>query len=198
MRETQPEGLKEAQLGDLLEGEMVKDFIPKALWKEMKGILKQGNGHILQVKEEGGVVLPSTPLQPTAGHPRTPPTPAPSEDRLFTDWSSIGSRSLPVIAPPQSVPIGGTLVTPGIEGIHETEQAALQPSQPISQESHIGTMSHAVQEDLPTVPNVCQQPLKRSIVPSERRITDMRTNTSDVIKEPTGSGPRPSHMGANA
>ena len=23
---------------------------------------------------------------------RTPPTPAPSEDRLFTDWSSIGSR----------------------------------------------------------------------------------------------------------
>ena len=33
-------------------------------------------------------------------HPRTPPTPASSEDRLFTDWSSVGSGSLPVIPPP--------------------------------------------------------------------------------------------------
>ena len=65
MRETQPEGLEEAQLGDLLEGEMVEDFIPKAPWKEMKGIVKQRNGQILQVKEEGGVMLPSTPPQPT-------------------------------------------------------------------------------------------------------------------------------------
>ena len=66
-------------------------------------------------------------------HPRTPPTSVPSEDRLFTDWSSIGSRSPPVVPPPQSVPMGGTLITPGIEGIYGAEQAAPQPSQPISQ-----------------------------------------------------------------
>ena len=29
-------------------------------------------------------------------------------------------------------------------------------------------------------------------------MTDMGTNTSDVVIEPTGSGPRPSHMEANA
>ena len=131
-------------------------------------------------------------------HPRTPPTPAPSEDRLSTDWSSIGSRSPPVIPPPQSVPMRGTLITPGIEGIHETEQAAPQPSQPVSQESHIGTMRCAVQEDLPTPPNICQHPLERSNLPDERRMTDIGTNTSDVVIEPTGSGPRPSCMEANA
>ena len=60
MRETQPEGLEEAPLE---EGEMVEDFIPKALWKEMKVIVKQRNGQILQVKEEEGVMFPSTPLQ---------------------------------------------------------------------------------------------------------------------------------------
>ena len=59
MREAQPEGLEEAQLE---EGEMVEDFIPKALWKEMKVIVKWRNGQILQVKEEGGVMFPSTPL----------------------------------------------------------------------------------------------------------------------------------------
>ena len=40
MRETQPKGLEEAQLEDLLEGEMVEDFIPKAPWKGMRGIVK--------------------------------------------------------------------------------------------------------------------------------------------------------------
>ena len=93
-------------------------------------------------------------------HPRTPPTPAPSEDRLFRDWNSIGSRSPPVIPPPQNALMRETLITPGIEDIHETEQAALQASQPISQESHIGVMSHAIQEDLPTAPTVSQQPLE--------------------------------------
>ena len=44
MRETQPEGLEEAQLE---EGEMVEDFIPKALWKEMEVIVKWRNGQIL-------------------------------------------------------------------------------------------------------------------------------------------------------
>ena len=63
MRETQPEGLEGAKLK---EGEMVEDFIPKALWKEMKVIVSQRNGQVLQVKEEEGVMFPSTSLQPIA------------------------------------------------------------------------------------------------------------------------------------
>ena len=131
-------------------------------------------------------------------HPRTPPTPAPSEDRLFTDWSSIRSKFPPVIPPPKSVPIGDTLTAPGIEGIYETDQTAPRPSQPISQESYMGTTSGVVQEDLPTTPKVCQQPLERSSIPDERRMTDMGTNTSDMVIEPTRSGLRPSNREANA
>ena len=103
-----------------------------------------------------------------------------------------------MIPPPQSVPRGGTLITSGIEDIGETEQAALQPSQPISQEPHIGDTSCVVQENLLTAPAVSQWPLKRSNIANERRMTDMVTNTSDVVIEPTGSGPRPSHMEATA
>ena len=41
--------------------------------------------------------------------PRTPPIPVPSEDRHFTDWSSIRSGSPPVITPSQSIPVGRCL-----------------------------------------------------------------------------------------
>ena len=37
----------------------------KALWREMKDIVKQRDGQILQVREEGGVMVPSASLQPT-------------------------------------------------------------------------------------------------------------------------------------
>ena len=87
-------------------------------------------------------------------HPRTPSAPAPSEDRLFPDWSSVEPGSPLVVPPTQSVPIEGTLITPGTEDIHEAEQAALESSQPISQGSHIDTTSHAVQEDFPSTQNV--------------------------------------------
>ena len=60
MRKTQSEGLEEAPCE---EGEMVGDFIHMALWKEMKVIVKQRIGQILQVKEEEGVMFPSTHLQ---------------------------------------------------------------------------------------------------------------------------------------
>ena len=66
-------------------------------------------------------------------HPRTPPTPTPSEGRFFTDWSSVGSRSPPVVPPRQSVPIEETSITPGMGDVCEAEQAASQPSQPLSQ-----------------------------------------------------------------
>ena len=101
-------------------------------------------------------------------HPRTPPTPAPSEDILFTDWSSIGSRSSPVIPPPQNVPIEQTILATGIEGIQETNQTALQPSQPTSQQLHMGATDDAVHGSFLATPNICQQPLERSNVPSER------------------------------
>ena len=61
-------------------------------------------------------------------HPRTPPTPDPLEDRLFTDWSSIGSRSPPLVPPMHSVPTEGNPITPGVGDIHEAEQATSQPS----------------------------------------------------------------------
>ena len=62
----------------------------------------------------------------------------------------------------------------------------------------MGAMDDVVQGSLPATPNICQQPLERSNVPSERRMNDMGTNTSDVVIEPTRSGPRTSSMEANA
>ena len=62
LREIQLEDLGEAPLEDL-EGEMVEDSIPKALWKEMKGIGRNRNGQALQVMGEKGEIFPSPPLQ---------------------------------------------------------------------------------------------------------------------------------------
>ena len=84
-------------------------------------------------------------------YPRTPPTPALSDDRLFTDWSSVGLRSPPVVLPMCCEPIEGTLITLGVGDIHEAEQAASQSSQPILLGSHIGTTGCAVKEDLPPI-----------------------------------------------
>ena len=89
-------------------------------------------------------------------------------------------------------------MTPGLEGIHETDQTAPQTSQSISQESYMDAPSDTIQENLPTTPNVCQQPFERLNVPGERRMADMGTNTSDVMIEPTGSGQRLSHRETNA
>ena len=130
-------------------------------------------------------------------HPKTPPTPASSEDRLFTDWGSVGSRSPPVVLPMHGEPIEGTPKTPGVGDIYEAEQAALQPSQLILLGSHIGITSCVVQEDLPPIQNIFQQPLERSIVPAERIMTNMGTNTSDVVIEPTVCVLRSSHTEVN-
>ena len=50
--------------------------------------------------------------------------------------------------PTHSEPIEETPITLGVGDIHEAEQAASQPSQPILMGSHIGTTGCAVQEDL--------------------------------------------------
>ena len=66
------------------------------------------------------------------------------------------------------------------------------------EEPYMGAKNGAVQADLSTTTNVCQQPQGRSIIPSEMRMNDMGTNTSNVVIEPTRSGPRTSTMEANA
>ena len=62
----------------------------------------------------------------------------------------------------------------------------------------MGTTDDVVQGNPPATPNICQQPLEKSNVPSEWRMNDMGTNTSDVVIEPTRSGLRTSSMEANA
>ena len=54
-------------------------------------------------EEEETSLLPSPTIQEL--QQTTPPTPAPSEDRFFTDWSSVRMRS-----PPVRMPLESTLV----------------------------------------------------------------------------------------
>ena len=129
-------------------------------------------------------------------HPGTPPTPAPSEVRFFTDWSSTGSRSLPVVPPTQSVPIEETSITPGMGDACEIEQAALQPSQPISQRSHLNASGQAFQVDLPLVQDTFRQSPERSNVTEDGIRTNIGINTSDVVIEPAVGILRTPHMEA--
>ena len=129
-------------------------------------------------------------------HPRTPSTPAPSEDRFYTDWSSIGSRSPPVVPPTQTVPIEEVSITPGMGDVCEAEQAALQPSQPISQRSHLNASGQAVQVELPLVQDTFRWSPERSNVPEEGIRTNIGTNTSDVVIEPTVGTLRTPHLEA--
>ena len=74
-------------------------------------------------------------------HQRTPPTPAPSEDRLFMDWSSIRTGSPLVRMPPQSILVR--------ERGQEINQTVLQTSHPSSGPTHMGVTEDALQEDPP-------------------------------------------------
>ena len=65
--------------------------------------------------------------------------PAPSEDRFFTNWSSLGSGSPHVRIPPQSVPVRE--IGPDIN------QPVNQTTQPGSEPTPIGVMENALQED---------------------------------------------------
>ena len=57
----------------------------------------------------------------------------------------------------------------------------------------MGATEDVIQESFPATPNICQQPLERSNVPSERRMND-----SNVVIELTRSGLRTSSMEVNA
>ena len=79
---------------------------------------------------------------------RTPPTPAPSEDRLFTNWGSL--ESLCVRMSPQSVPLRET----GID----INQPINQITQPGSEPSQIGAMGNALCDDINvSSPRTCKQ-----------------------------------------
>ena len=90
LREIQLKDLGEAPLEDL-EGEMVEDSIPKALWKEMRDIGRKRNGQVLQVMGERGEIFLSPPPQ-LANHIKgpLPLLPYPRIDFLQTgvvlDW----------------------------------------------------------------------------------------------------------------
>ena len=70
---------------------------------------------------------------------RTTPTPAPSEYRFFTEWSSLGSGSPQVRMPLQSVLVRET--EPDIK------QTVNQTTQPGSEPTQIGVTENALQED---------------------------------------------------
>ena len=61
----------------------------------------------------------------------------------------------------------------------------MQPSQPISQGSCLNATGQAVQVDLPLVQDTFRQSLERSNVPEEGIMTNIGTDTSDVVIEPT-------------
>ena len=76
----------------------------------------------------------------------TPPTPAPSEDRFFTDWSSIRMRSSPVRTQPQSISVR--------ERGQEINQTTIPTSQPGSEPTEMGVTDNAPHEDLPSTTSV--------------------------------------------
>ena len=90
------------------------------------------------VGRRGGDIPVSSPAEWESPH-RTPCTPAPSEDRFFTDLSSLGMGSPLVRTPPQSVLVRE--MGPDInQTVTQTTQPGLVPTQ-------IGVMENALQED---------------------------------------------------
>ena len=108
------------------------------------------------------------------GFQRTPPTPSPSEERLFTNWSS--SESPHARTSPQSVPI------------RETGQNINQPdnqtTQPGSEPAYMGAMGNVLSDNVSS-PRTCQQPDELGV-----NMMDMGTNTSVVEARPHLDGTR--------
>ena len=93
------------------------------------------------------------------------------------DQSSIRTGSPLVRTPPQSILVR--------ERGQEINQTTKQTSQPRSEPTHMGVTENTLQEDLPsTTPPAQQQPLDRLSMMDERRMSDIGTNTSDVVVEP--------------
>ena len=107
---------------------------------------------------------------------RTPPTPAPSEDRYFTNWSSLESPH--VRMSPQSVPMRET----GLD-INQPINQTIQLGSELAQ---IGAMGNALHDDINvSSPRICQQLDELGV-----RMMDMGTNTMDVEVRPHRDGAR--------
>ena len=78
----------------------------------------------------------------------TPSTPAPPEDRFFTDWSSVRTRSPPVRMQHQS-----TLVR---ERGQEINQTTIPTSQPGSEPTQKGVTDNTPHENLPRTTSLAQ------------------------------------------
>ena len=156
----------------------------------MKDIDRKRNGQVLQVMGEKEEIFPFPSPIAQESHQRTPPTPDPSEDRLFMDWSSIRTGSSLVRMPPQSILVG--------ERGQEINQTTLQTCHPISEQTHMDATDDALQDLPTTAPPAQQQSLDRLSVMDERRVNDVRTNTSDVVVESARDRIRTSNMEANA
>ena len=89
-------------------------------------------------QRRGRDVPVSFPTEQELPH-RTPPTPAPSEDRIFMDWNSIGMGSPPVRTPSKTVLVR--------ERGQDIDQPAAQTTQPGSEPAQIGVKENALQED---------------------------------------------------
>ena len=112
------------------------------------------------------------------------PYSTPSEERLFTDWSSLESPS--ARTSPQSVPI------------RETGQDSNEPdnqiTQPGSETAQIGTTGNALHDDINvTSPRTCQQPDELGV-----RMINIGTNTSDIAVTPQRDGLRIITLEGNA
>ena len=121
---------------------MGEDSIPKFLWKEIRRIGRRRNGQVLQVMEEEvrDITVSSPAIQES--QQMTPPTPAPSKDRFFMDWSSIRTRSPPVRMLPQNILVR--------ERGQEINQTTIPTSQPGSEPTQMGVTDNTPHEDLPS------------------------------------------------
>ena len=128
-------------------------------------------------REEGILIRQESPH-------RTPPTPTPSEDRFFTDWSSAGSPH--VRTPPQSV-----LVAETGPNINQTVNQTIQPG---SEPAQVGATRNALQDDIIVSSPRTHQQLDELGV----RMIDMGTNTSDVEVRPQRDGTRVMTSGDSA
>ena len=87
LKEKQSEGLGEV-LPMEMEEEMGEDSIPRLLWKEIRDRQEEEwSSPASDGRGRRDATVSSPAMQES--QQMTPPTPAPSEDRFFTDWSSI-------------------------------------------------------------------------------------------------------------
>ena len=105
---------------------------------------------------------------------RAPPTPPPSEDRLFTDWSSLDSPR--------------ARTSPQNASVRKIEQDINQPDnqtiQPGTEPAWIEAMGNALHNNVSS-PSTCQQ-----LDEVGARLIDMGTNTSDIEVRPQRDGTR--------